>query len=159
MGIEYALIKIDTGETYELGKTVMRPPVEDWKRHLKGLDPLKDGLAWQAVMQPSDRAVWAIGSDDGNCAATIMPDRLTIDRLADLVQTAFLGEDDPHLATGLANRIMEWAGRDRVVLVPDALDTSEVLERLGAKTVHTHTTRTLWNDAADLAPGDGGATS
>lgn len=159
MGIEYALIKIDTGETYDLGKTVMRPPVEDWKRRLKGLDPLKDGLAWQAVMQPSDRAVWAIGSDDGNCAATVMPDRLTIDKLADLVQTALLAEDDESLAAGLATRIMEWAGRDRVVLVPDALDPDEVLERLDAKALRRRTTRTLWKDAADLTPQDDGRSS
>jgi hypothetical protein len=131
MGVEFRLVKTRTGRTYDLGKAAMRPPVDDWETRIKGLSPLRDALAWQEAMHPSDRAMWLIGSTGSDCEASVMSGRWTPETLADVMQTAVLQEDDPTLARRIADDVLAWAGDDQVVLIPDGLDEQEVLERFG----------------------------
>lgn len=131
MGVEFRLVKTKTGKAYDLGKAAMRPPVDDWETRIKGLSPLRDTLAWQAAMQPSDRAMWMIGSTGSDCETTVLSGRWTPETLAEVVQTAVLDKDDQTLARRIADDLLAWAGDDQVVLIPDSLDEDEVLERFG----------------------------
>lgn len=131
MGVEFRLVKTKTGKAYDLGKAAMRPPVDDWETRIKGLSPLRDTLAWQAAMQPSDRAMWLIGSTGPDCEATTLSKRWTPEALAEVIQTAVLQQDDPTLAQRIADDLLTWAGDDQVVLIPDELDEEKVLERFG----------------------------
>lgn len=132
MGVEFRLVKTKTGMAYDLGKAAMRPPVDDWETRIKGLSPMRDALAWQAAMQPSDRAMWLIGSTGPDCEATVLSKRWTPETLAEVVQTAVLQRDDQTLARRIADDLLMWAGDDQVVLIPDGLDEDEVLERFGS---------------------------
>lgn len=131
MGVEFRLVKTKTGGAYDLGKAAMRPPVDDWETRIKGLSPMRDALAWQEAMQPSDRAMWLIGSTGSDCEATVLSERWTPEMLTDVVQTAVLDKDDQTLARRIADDLLAWAGDDQVVLIPDALDEKEVLGRFG----------------------------
>lgn len=132
MGVEYRLVKIRTGHAYDLGKTAMKPPLAAWKRLIRGLDPNRDALAWQAAMQPADRAMWSIGSTSDSCERTVLSDRWTPETLAAAITVACLREGAEDLAPRIADDLLRWAGREEVVLIPDTLDEEEVLERFGS---------------------------
>lgn len=119
MGVEYSLVKVGTAESYYLGKTAMREPSADWQTRAKGIHPIRDAMRWLAIMQPSPSAMWRIGTDDGNMAIMVLPDRWSPENLADLVNVACLDADDPARALRIARDMLEWAGRDEVILIPD----------------------------------------
>lgn len=148
MGIEYNLVKIRNGETYELGKESGREPVGgiekamkkvariNMKENLKRMLHLKRMLQGDydqrdRILNPSRYHMWEIGSDTGNCALFRMPDRWTVEKLAEKInQACFLQDDNDH-AMRIASDIFQWAGDDEIVLVPDNIFYEEIAEKLG----------------------------
>lgn len=126
MGTEYSLVKVATSETYYLGKPAMREPEGDWQKRAKGLHPVKDAMEWLAVMQPSPSAMWRIGTDDGKFTVVVLADRWTAADLAEVINTACFDEDDREQAMRIARDLLDWAGRDEVLLIPD--DAAEQIE-------------------------------
>lgn len=145
MGVEYSLVKPATGEAYDLDKPAMRPPVSDWKRRMKGVNPVHDFSRMLEVMQPSNHAMWRIGSDTGECALSVLSERWTEEALADLVNTACLQENDRPQATAIARDMLAWAGNDQVVLVPDNLDIGEIGRKLGIRIAKPRVVRTIYD--------------
>lgn len=142
MGTEYNLVKIRNGETYELGKESGREPAggiekamkkvarinmkENLKRMLRG-----DYDQHDRILNPSRYHMWKIGSDTGNCALFRMPDRWTVEKLAEEInQACFLQDDNDH-AMRIASDIFRWAGDDEIVLVPDNISYEEISIKLG----------------------------
>lgn len=145
MGVEYRLVKPDTGEAYGLDKAAMRPPLADWRKLMKGVDPVKGYGRMLEVMQPSEHAMWRIGSDTGECALTVLKERWTEEALAGLVETACLQEDDPVLSLAIARDILEWSGDDAVVLIPDTLDALEIAGKLGVRIRRPREVRSIFD--------------
>lgn len=133
MGIEYDLIKISTGATYSLGKAASRPPEEEWEKLIEGSNPLERYSSIWELAHPSDKAMWKIGTDGKNCEITNLNQRWTVRELAKVLNIALFTKDDMEHSTKIAKDILEWAGDDDVLFLPDSMTTEDVSDRLGVK--------------------------
>lgn len=130
MGVEYALFKIGKPERFDLGKPTGRMPDETGMADLKIKDPIAEWAEFHALLDPSDTAMWRIGTDDGTARPFDPMKRWTREGLALLIEKACLRDDDIKMAEGLADDLITWAGSDMLVLSPDGLE-EEIAGRLG----------------------------
>ncbi len=138
MGIEYRIVKPATGAAYDLDKAAMREPEKGWEKKLvavqkKATTPFEKFSATNKVLYPSDTAMWEIGSDNGNCMLSRMDQRWDVESLAKVINIACLQEDDEKRAKTIASDIMNWAGADQVILIPDNMGVGDIEDRIGRK--------------------------
>lgn len=143
MGVEYNLIKVETGAAYDLGKPAIRPPVDDWEDKMESFKDLSGSLPWLAIMQPSDHAIWQIGSHTLDCEITVLSKRWDCESLAAQINIALFNDDNMPKALRIADDILKWAGSDPVVLIPDTLYVDTIADRFGVNIPPVKVIRTV----------------
>lgn len=124
MSATYLLVKATTGSAYELGSPIFYG--------FSTLHEMRDNYPFNG---PADKAIWKIGSDSTNCEVHDFSKRWTVDALAKLIVKAILEPNDIDKARLIAQDILEWAGSEPVVLLPDSLEFEEIAARYPPKKI------------------------
>lgn len=145
MGIEYHLVKLKTGHAYELGKPGAREPEDGWMKKLQSMNLQTPYSERMQVTDPSSSAMWKIGSTTTDCQVNKFSKRWDIDSLTEVVDIALHTESSMKNARIIAQNLLEWAGDDDVILIPDALDFNEIMERNDSNVKRIKIQKSIYN--------------
>lgn len=145
MGIEYNLVKLKNGHAYELGKTGAREPEIGWMKKLTAMNLTTPYYDRMQVTDPSSAAMWHIGSDTSDCQVSRFSERWNLDSLTEVVDIALNTISDKANAQIIAQDMLNWAGSDEVILIPDALEFSEIMERHGSSAKRLKVVRSIYD--------------